>query len=260
MKLRALLLAGLAAGLLAACAARQPAPAPQQPTAPSGLPWTAAIGQLWVAGAEPCTAVLVAPARIVTAAHCLYQNDREIGADSLVFQPSMGAAASLGQYRGRAIRARGGVVHDGRVGPDAIAADWVLVDIERAIAGVAPVPVLGLSVAEINARLAAGDSLYTAGYGYGGKKELRSHGKCRLVEAVRYPTARYPGLLVTDCIIRVGDSGGPIALIDQDGRPVLIGILAGFGVNGDTGLAFGSSAGNFVVYLESMLISQWLGL
>lgn len=260
MMQRRVLPALLALGLLAGCAARQPAPAPASPVAPPGLPWTAAIGQLAVGGGEPCTAILVAPARVVTAAHCLYQNQRQVSPQSLVFLPNLGATPALGQHRGRAIRAQGGVVHEGRVGPESIAADWALIDIEPPVTGVPPVPVVALSIAEINSRIAAGTDLYTAGYGYGGKKALKAHGKCRLVETARFPAARYPGILVTDCIIRVGDSGGPIALLDQSGQPSLVGILAGFGVNEETGLAFGSNAGNFAPYLEPMLISQWLGL
>ena len=259
MKLRGALLVALALGLLTGCAARQPAPT-TTPTTPQGLPWTAAIGQLEVGGGEPCTAILVAPARIVTSAHCLYQNQQQVAVQSLVFLPNKGAAPALGAHRGRAIRALGGTVHDGRVGPAAIAGDWALIDIEPPVTGVAPVPVVALSPAEIKARIASGTTFYTAGYGNGSKKTLKPHGKCRLIDNARYPNSLYPGLIVTDCIIRVGDSGGPMALLDQAGRPSLVGILAGFGVNDETGLSFGSNAGNFAPYLEPMLISQWLGL
>ncbi len=148
-------------------------------------------------GGEARTAILVAPARVVTAAHCLYQNQQQVGAQSLVFLPNFGATPALGEHRGRAIRAQGGVVHDGRVGPEAIAADWALIDIDPPVTGVAPVPVVVLGVAEINQRIAAGAHLYTAGYGNGGEKALKAHGKCRLVETARFPAAKYPGILVT---------------------------------------------------------------
>lgn len=262
MMLRGALLAALALGLLAGCAARPPAPTPVTPPAPPpALSWTAAVGQLQVGeGGEPCTAILVAPAQIVTAAHCLYQDARQVSVQSLVFLPNMGAEPSLGQHRARFIRALGGTVHNGEVGPKTIAGDWALIDVDPPVQGVAPVPVLVLEPREISARIAAGAVFYTAGYGTGWKKALKPHHKCGPVDKPSYSTAIYPGLLVTDCIIRVGDSGGPIALLDASGRPSLIGILVGLGINEETGLSFGSNASNFAPYLEPMLISQWLGL
>ncbi|WP_374367561.1 serine protease [Dongia sp.] len=248
--------------VLAGCAARPPVIAPTPVPVPEKLPWTAAIGQLSIlqGGGRPCTAVLVASDLIVTAAHCLYQEGRAAPPTSVVFHPNFGAQPELGQYRGATIRAIGSVVRQGRITKGSeVAADWVLLSIDPPVRAIEPVPVARLTTQQILDQLANGADLFTAGYGYGATKVLRPHGKCRIVSPRENKAAQFPSMLVTDCIIRIGDSGGPIALLDKSGRPSLIGIFSGFGVNGQTGLAFGSNASNFAPYLDSLLISQWLG-
>lgn len=247
--------------LLAGCASRPPVMEPTPVPKPSPLPWTAAIGQLFMLqGGRPCTAVLVASNLIVTAAHCLYQDDRALPPSSVVFQPNFGAKPELGQYRGTAIRAIGNVVPQGRITKGSeVADDWVLLNIAPPVQAIAPIPVARLTTQQILDQLANGAQLFTAGYGYGATKELRPHGKCRIVSPNENAAAKFASMLVTDCIIRIGDSGGPITLLDQAGRPSLIGIFSGFGVNGQTGLAFGSNASNFAPYLDPPLISLWLG-
>jgi V8-like Glu-specific endopeptidase len=245
---------------LAACASRAPVTIPTPAPPPPSLPWTAAIGQLTNPPARPCTAVLVAADLIVTAAHCLFQPPAPGRLDQLTFHLNYGAAPDLGRFRMLALRALGGEITDSGVrNAGDVAADWALLQITPAVAGVAPVPVAALSPAEIMAELARGASLFTAGYGYGAQKALKPHGSCRVIDAAASGLGRDPGMLVTDCIIRVGDSGGPVALISPDGRPRLIGIFSGFGVNGQTGLSFASNAGNFARYLDRLLVSHWLG-
>ncbi|MBL8710893.1 MAG: trypsin-like serine protease [Rhodospirillaceae bacterium] len=225
------------------------------------MPWTAAVGQLQVGqGGRPCTAVLVAPDLIVTAAHCLFQGETSGMAAGFAFHPNFGAQPDLGSSRAFAIRAIGSTAGNGAVDSAMdVAADWALVGIEPPVRAVAPVAVARLTTQEILARLRSGASLYTAGYGYGATRELRRHGRCQVVDPPDSSPVFTQAILVTDCIIRIGDSGGPIVLIDESGRPNLIGIFSGFGTNGQTGLAFGSNAANFAPYLAPPLLS-WLGL
>ncbi|TDQ83450.1 V8-like Glu-specific endopeptidase [Dongia mobilis] len=251
-----LLLAGLAA-----CATRAPVTIPPPAPPPPTLPWTAAIGQLDMGpGARPCTAVLVAPDLIVTAAHCLFQGNSPARFDQIAFRLNFGAAPDLGRFGIQAVRAYGGAIRENQVRKAAdVAADWALLRIAPPVAGVAPVPVVALTPTQIIAELAGGARLFTAGYGYGAQKTLKPHGSCRIIDGAANGLGRDPGMLVTDCIIRVGDSGGPVALVYPDGRPRLVGIFSGFGVNGQTGLSFASNAGNFAAYLDRLLVSHWLG-
>jgi protease YdgD len=248
----------LVSGLVAGCAPKPPVTVPIPAPVPQALPWTAAVGQLvFGQGDRPCTAVLVAPDTIVTAAHCLFQGSTPANIQGLVFHLNYGARPDLGQFRGRALRALGGEVRQGRINhPQEVASDWALLYIDPPVEGVAPVPVATLTTPQILEEVNRGASLFTAGYGYGAQKQLRPHWKCSVVNGSAVAPADFPGMLVTNCIIRIGDSGGPIALLDAVGKPQLIGIFSGLGVNGQTGLSFGANASNFARYLDTMLISQ----
>lgn len=242
---------------LAGCAARQevlpPAPAPAQ-----AMPWTAAVGKLLINGGRPCTAVLVASDLILTAAHCLHQGAAASTAGDLRFLPNFGAEPELQEAGGRAVRAEGGAIREGRLNsPEQVRADWSLVEISPAVTGVAPLPLLRLSALEISGRIAAGDRLFTAGYGYGAMKVLRKHSRCELIPPAPQAAPVYlDGMLVTTCIIRIGDSGGPVVLLDGSGKPRLVGIFAGFGLGADTGRSYAVNAGNVLPYLGGALLGS----
>lgn len=222
------------------------------------MPWTAAIGRLDIAGGRPCTAVLVASDLIVTAAHCLFQGAAMTVPEQLSFHLNLGAQPDFGRFRISAVRALGGEIRDsGEWSAGDIAADWALLRIAPPPRNVRPVPLAVLPPSAIIAELARGAGLFTAGYGYGSLEMLRPHARCRIIDGAANGLGRHPGMLVTNCIIRIGDSGGPIALIDRSGVPQLVGIFTGFGLNAQTGLSFGSNAGNFAAYLDDLLISQW---
>lgn len=139
--------------------------------------------------------------------------------------------------------------------PEQVAADWALVGITPAVTAVAPIPLAQFSTAEILARIEAGEKLYTAGYGYGGMAKLKQHARCEVVPPKSANVLFADGMLVTTCIIRVGDSGGPIILIDGAGKPRLIGVFAGFGLKAQTGLSYAVNSTRVVPYLGSGLVS-----
>lgn len=252
---RLALMATLLAAALAGCAERQAVPPPTI-VKPPQIPWTAAIGMLEVAGAKPCTAVLVSRDAILTASHCLHQQAIPANPASLQFQPNFGAEPAFSPARGTFLRAQGAAIREGHLDrPEQVAADWALVGISPSVTGVAPLPLLQLSAGEIQARIADGATLFTAGYGYGAMKVLRQHGRCGIVNPQNGQAVYATGMLVTTCIIRIGDSGGPMVLLDRSGKPSLIGIFAGFGVKSKTGLSYAVNTGNVLPYLGDALVS-----
>lgn len=247
--LRPLVLAA-ACALLGACAARVPPPPP--PAAPAG--WQAAIGSLDVTGSpEICTAVLVRPDMIATTSHCLRPRGRFAQASHLVFTPS----AAGPRVRGAAIVAEGGSVAPGNIKPDQAQTDWALVRITPALSDIRPLPVAALSPAMVRAEIAKGAKLYSAGYGQGAKDELRAHNRCGLLPPDPNGVTEGPLFFATDCIVRLGDSGGPVVLI-EGGQPKLIGLIVGFANQPQTGDTIGIvvSARAFAPYLGADLISQ----
>lgn len=220
------------------------------------MPWTAAIGKLLVDGADPCTAILVSADVILTASHCLHQLAVPADPASLHFEPNFGAKPDLQATQGIALRAQGGAIHDGRLkGLEQVAADWALVAISPAVTKVLPIPLAPLTSADIRARLAGGARLFTAGYGYGSMKSLKQHSHCTIVEPMDAMPVYEQSVLVTTCIIRLGDSGGPVILLDKAGRPSLIGVFAAFGLNAKTGLSYAVNVASVAPYLKDGLIS-----
>jgi V8-like Glu-specific endopeptidase len=245
------LVLALGCALVGACAARPPAP--PSPQAPAG--WQAAIGSLDVTDSpEVCTAVLVRPDLIATTSHCLRPKGRFAQAKQLIFTSS--ASRNLKAY-GVAIVAEGGSVAPGSIKPDQAQTDWALVRISPSISKVGPIAVAAISASMARAEIAKGARFYSAGYGQGAKDELRSHSGCSLLPPDPNGVTEGDLFFATSCIIRLGDSGGPVVLIES-GQPKLIGLIVGFAQQPKTGESIGIvvSAKAFAPYVGAGLVSQ----
>jgi protease YdgD len=237
--------------LLAGC---QPAPAPKLSLEPAA-PWTAAIGELDTGGEGPhCTAVLVAPDLIASAAHCLFLNgaNAPVSPYDLVFRPNRGGLPALPPSRGTLYRALGGVMRSGPLPERDVSHDWVLIGISPPVIGVQPLPVAKLSVAGMLGMVRSGDRLVTAGYGNGDYQELRLHRPCRIIPQAELGMPADDRTVITDCMFQIGDSGGPIVLMDGAGQPALVAIIAGLAKTAKDSkpIGLGANAGNFLAFLQ----------
>jgi V8-like Glu-specific endopeptidase len=237
--------------LLGACAGRPP----EAPPPVTRANWQAAIGSLDVTGSrEICTAVLVRQDLIATTSHCLRPKGRFATAGQLVFTSSASPAL---RAHGVAIIAEGGSVAPGSIKPDQAQTDWALVRIAPPIKSVGPIALAPISTAMARAEIARGARFYSAGYGQGAKDELRSHNGCSLLPPDPNGVTESEFFFATSCIIRLGDSGGPVVLI-AGGEPKLIGLIVGFANQPRTGEPIGIvvSARAFAPYLGADLVSQ----
>lgn len=245
-------LAGLAALclLLGGCAVRPPAPPP-----PARAPeWQAAIGSLEIAGSpQICTAVLVRADLIVTASHCLHPDGVAVAPAKLVFTSS---SMPQDRVQGVAIFGQGGEVTPGTIHKDQAQLDWALVRISPPLSSLSPIRVAPLSAAQARAAIANGAQFYSAGYGQGAKDRLRPHERCGLLPPDPEGLTEGDLFFATNCIVRLGDSGGPVALVDGD-EPELIGLTVGFTKHPTTGDSIGIvvSAKAFAPYVAGSLIS-----
>jgi hypothetical protein len=249
-------LALLVAALLAGCGTTEAPTAPQAPQAqPRALPWQAAIGELdtGIRGVH-CSAVLVAQDLIVTASHCLFlaSSTRPTMPTQIVFKPAQGAAMSLPQSRGVAVKAMGAQIRGGHITQNDVPLDWALIRISPPVRGVSPIPVVSLTIDAMLDRIRSGARLVTLGYGNGAYDTPVEHDECRLISHQELGFSPDDRWLPLSCWIRTGDSGGGVLLVDKSGRPQMIGILAGFTtkpmkVPGP--MAFGANAGNFAPYV-----------
>ncbi len=238
---------------LGGCAEAEPTVRLQAPT-PQQAPWTAAIGELDVGNdlggsGQHCTAVLVAPDTIVTAAHCLFLGSAQAPASpyNVIFTPNKGALPALPPTRGVAFKGVGGIIRGGRIRDQDVPNDWAVMTVSPPVTGVQPLPVAALPVSGMLQLVASGDRLVGAGYGNGTYEELRVHPPCRIIPPSEIGIISGDSVVITSCDVRTGDAGGPILLIDGAGQPALIGIFSGFGRNPKTSqpVGLGVNARNF---------------
>ena len=185
------------------------------------VPELAAVGRVNREGSGGgfCTGTLVAPDRVLTAARCLWDSRRRraLPAGWLHFVAGWRRGAHLGHARARAVEHDPALRLDDRGTPADPLTDWVVLVLERPLAGpgLRPLPFAGAAE-----RLGAAEGAPLARVGYG---RDRPHlpvvvEPCRIVAA-----ARRGRLLLHDCDAAPGDAGSPI-LVRAGAGYALIGL------------------------------------
>lgn len=197
----------------------------------AGLPWRA-IGQL--EGQGGCTGTLVGPNLVLTAAHCVTDDGKQILLPDYFF-----AGRSRGWYAGKAKVLSAQVAPD--YTPESSAAnggngnDWAILTLDRDLGRIAGyLPVRELSAAEI-ARAGRGGLLVSqAGYSWDTGDNLSAHYGCRVTRVFE------DGSIFHECDTTRGDSGSPL-LIEQEGGYAVIAVDSQFFDPEDKNAAFGSA-------------------
>jgi protease YdgD len=197
----------LASPGLAQVAGLNPGPDPRLPVPVAHPPWHA-VASIEAEGAGLCTGAMVAPAVVLTAAHCL----KDAAGTALLPPARIGVTLAGRQARGVALRVGAGF-DPAREAP--WASDWALVSLDAPIGAGRVLPLLRETPP-------AGSILALPGF-------QRDDPGTLLVD----PACRYLGLrriegegvmLAHDCAGTTGSSGGPLLLRGADGRFAIIGV------------------------------------
>jgi protease YdgD len=219
--LRARLAAILALSLLTAAAQAADRRIRVDPNAP---PWNA-VAKVQSNIGEHCSGVLIAPAVVLTAAHCLYNPRTRAMLQPVSLHVLFGYERD--QYRLHRLvnRYTLGAGFDGkRGGPQP--GDWARLDLAAPVP-LPPLPLLGHAVA-------AGTAAALAGYNQDRAQLLMADLGCHVLRVVMLPGGG--AYLVHNCEGTYGTSGGPL-LVRQDGGWAVAGIAVAAGHTENLALA-----------------------
>ncbi len=188
-----------------------------------------AVGRLDINGDGFCTAALIRDRLLLTAAHCVYdQNDQAIPASAFVFQ------AGLRNGRADATRSIVRIVAHPDYEPDGPTAkiggvknDIAVLELSQPIrySGVRPFPIAG--------RPFRGDEVAIVSYGMDRAEAPSLQESCTIL-------SRLNGALVMDCEAEFGSSGSPVFRI-IDGRAQIVSVVSAIGESGGTSVSLGTS-------------------
>jgi protease YdgD len=218
----------------------------RRPVDSSVWPWIA-IGQLNQETGGRCTAALIAPQAVLTAAHCLY--NEQSGHWALPMEVHFVAGYSKGHYAGHATGIRFTIApgYDPRHLNDIhqYVRDWAVVELDRPL-DVKPIPLSSRDIASMMRAAQAGE-MSCAGYARDYAEVLMRHQGCSLLGEMENGR-----LLAHRCDVTFGVSGAPLLLV-ENGKAEIIGIQNAVAGSGDAEFAVAVPVWNFAAAVRKLI-------